>query len=106
MKAKSYILKDNELIELTTWMKFKRNIKHFFTKWKLVNSDKYYILSYKDRTSNFILSKKEYEKAQEIYKEKGTLEYTFYPCGGIGWGVKVRVINTNEIIDITDVDSW
>ena len=43
---------------------------------------------------------------QKIYKEKGTIAYIFYPCGGIAWGVKVRVLNTGEEIDITDVSCW
>ena len=54
----------------------------------------------------FSLSPQEYEDAEKIYKEKGTLEYIFYPCAGLAWGVKVKVIKTGEIINITDVSCW
>lgn len=53
----------------------------------------------------FSLSPKEYEDAEKIYKEKGTIEYIFYPCG-IAWGVKVKVVKTGEEINITDVETW
>ena len=54
----------------------------------------------------FKLNDKEYIEAQNIYKEKGTIAYIFYPYGGIAWGVKVRVLDTSEEIDITDVTCW
>ena len=54
---------------------------------------------------HYVLSEKEYKQAKEIYKEKGTISYEFYPAG-IGWGVKVHVEKTGEIIDITDVSNW
>ena len=45
-------------------------------------------------------------KNKKIFKEKGTISYEFYPCAGIGWGVRLHVLKTGEIIDITDVESW
>lgn len=83
------------------WWKFKR----FFTKWKIVNSTKYDIVSVKDRNKSFKLSEKEYEASQKIYKTKGTISYEFIPSG-IGWGVKIHVLNTHETIDITDYNTW
>lgn len=54
----------------------------------------------------FMLSDNEYLKAKEISKENGNLEYCFVPCGGIGMIVKVKVLKTNKIIDITDTNCW
>lgn len=54
---------------------------------------------------NFTLSEKQLKRAEEIYKEKGTISYEFIPSG-IGWVVKVKVIKTGEEIDITDYDTW
>lgn len=85
-------------------MRFWRKFKYKFLRWKLINTSKYLIIP-KDKYY-FILSDKEQQKAKEIYKNKGTIEYTFYPCGGIGWGCKVKVWKTNEYIDITDMSDW
>ena len=88
------------------WILFKRKLKSLLKRWKIVDTYKYWIVPELDRNRHFILTEKEYNKACEVYKEKGTITYEFYPCGGIGWGVKIHVLKTNEIIDITDVDSW
>lgn len=88
------------------WILFKRKLKSLLKRWKIVDTYKYWIVPELDRNRHFILTEKEYNKAYEIYKEKGTIAYEFYPCGGIGWGIKIHVLKTNEIIDITDVDSW
>lgn len=77
-----------------------------FKKWRFINSYKYLIIPNNKTDGVFRLSDKEYEAAEEIYKTKGTISYEFYPCGGIGWGVKLHVLDTGEIIDITDIDSW
>ena len=61
----------------------------------------------------FKLNEKENELAEEFLQEhrhleiyKGTISYEFYPCAGIGWGVKVHVMSTGETIDIRDVSTW
>ena len=77
-----------------------------FKKWKFINSRKYLIIPNNKAGVVFRLSDKEHESAEEIYKTKGTISFEFYPCGGIGWGVKLHVLDTEEVIDITDIDSW
>ena len=74
-----------------------------FRKWKIVNVFQNRIFPYSQMV--FPLSDKEKNAAQKIYKEKGTIEYIFYPLGGIGFGLKVRVKETGEEIDITDLDN-
>lgn len=96
----------NSYIKATKWNLFWHKIKWKFIKWKLVDTSKYCLIPWEDRKKQFTLSNKEYEVSQKIYKEKGTISYEFYPCGGIGWGVKVKVLDTNEVINITDVSSW
>lgn len=81
-------------------------IKHWFKKWKFVNTDQYRVDPFPYPYLRFELTPKQMEQAKQIYKDKGTIEYTFYPCGGIGWGCKVKVWETNEYIDITDVSNW
>jgi len=88
------------------WILFKRRIKYLLKRWKIVDTKKYWIVPEFERKNHFILSDKEYIEAQNIYKEKGTIAYIFYPCGGIAWGVKVRVLDTSEEIDITDINNW
>lgn len=78
---------------------------NWFKKWKLVDTTKYDIEPI-GRKGKFQLSDREIEDAETIYKAHGTIEYTFYPCAGIGWGVKVKVWKTGEYIDITDVSNW
>lgn len=106
MNKETWIFKNNKWVKATKWDLFWRPIKHKFTKWKLVDTSKYWIIPEDDRKLHFILSEKEYEEAEKLYKEKGTISYEFYPCAGLGWGVKIRVVKTDEIIDITDVTNW
>ena len=87
------------------WIMLKRNVKLWCKKWKLVDKSKNKIIPQSEMKRYFSLSPKEREDAEKIYKEKGTIEYTFYPTG-IAWGVKVRVLKTGEEIDITDVTCW
>ena len=86
----------------SNWTLFKRGIKLWCKKWKLVDKYQNRIIPQSEMKRYFSLTEQEYEDAQKIYKEKGTIEYVFYPCGGIAWGVKVRVLETGEEIDITD----
>lgn len=101
-----YSKRKNQYVKATKWNLFWRSIKRRFTKWKLVDTSEYCLIPWDNRKKQFTLSDKEYEESKKLYKEKGTISYEFYPCDGIGWGVKVRVLKTDEIIDITDYDNW
>lgn len=106
MKQDVLIYSNGKWIKPSKWLLFKRKIYNWFTRFKIVDSKKYWLLSHNDSKYYFKLSAKEYEIAQTIYNEKGTISYEFCPCGGIGWGVKIHVLKTGEIIDITDVSTW
>ena len=106
MEKETFINKNGKWVKVSKWDLFWRRIEHQFTKWKIINTDDYWIVPNQDRGHHFVLSDKEHEDAEKLYKEKGTLSYEFFPCGGIGWGVRVKVVDTGEIIDITDVSSW
>lgn len=107
MKDKeTYFIVNGEFIKATKWMIFKREIHRWITRFKFVDSWKYRFIPHDEMKYHFVLSPKEYEDAQKIYKEKGTISYNFYPAGGIGWGVELKVLKTGEIIDISDVSSW
>lgn len=108
MKNETWIYnkRKNSLIKATKWNLFWNKIKWKFTKWKLVDTSKYDLVPWEDKKRYFILSPKEYEDAEKLYKEKGTISYEFYPCAGIAWGVKIHVLKTDEIIDISDVSTW
>jgi len=43
--------------------------------------------------------------SEDIFKDKGNISYEFIP-NGIGYSVKIKVLKTGEIIDITDIDTW
>lgn len=101
-----YIVKDGKWVKANKWMLFKHRLKNEFKRWKVVDKYSNRIIPIEEIKRYFILSPIEYEQSKKIYKEKGTIEYTFYPCGGIGWGVKVRVLKTGEEINITDVSCW
>lgn len=101
-----YSKRKNSYVKATKWDLFWNRLKWKFLKWKLVDTSKYCLIPWEDGKRQFTLSKKEYEDSQKLYKEKGTISYEFYPCAGIGWGVKIHVLKTGEIIDISDVDSW
>ena len=77
-------------------------IKLFFKKWKIIDTCKYQILP-KD-AHYFLLSEQEYRDSERIYKEKGTITYTFSPSG-IGWCITVTTKDGKEY-NITDVTSW
>ena len=98
--------KDKWIKNPSKWIMFKRNLKLWCKKWKLIDKSENRIIPNSEMKRYFSLSPQEYEDAEKIYKEKGTLEYIFYPCAGLAWGVKVKVIKTGEIINITDVSCW
>ena len=106
MKEEKYLLEDGKWIKATKWKIFKQKIKSEIKRWKLVDKYSNRIVPIDDMKRYFSLSPIEYDRAKKIYKEKGTIAYIFYPCGGIAWGVKVRVLDTSEEIDITDVTCW
>lgn len=83
-----------------------KKIKHWFKKWKLVDTDHFSIDPFPYPYMRFELTALQNWKAKQIFKEKGTVEYTFYPRKGVGWGVKVKVWETGEYIDITDSNKW
>lgn len=85
---------------------FKETIRDWVTRFKIVDTWNYMIIPHSHNKYYFKMSPQEYEDADNIYKDKGTISYEFYPCGGIGWGLKVRIVKTGEVFDITDVSSW
>ena len=106
MEKETYISVKGKWVKATKWILFKRRIKWWFIKWKLVDTFKYRLIPQSEMGKWFGLSDKEYEDAEKLYKEKGTISYEFYPCAGIGWGVRIHVLKTDEIIDISDVSTW
>ena len=101
-----YLIENGRFVKATKWKLFKQEIRRQLKRWKLVDKYSNKIVPNSELKRYFSLSPIEYERAEKIYKEKGTIAYIFYPCGGIAWGVKVRVLDTNEEIDITDVTCW
>lgn len=107
MKQKnSYLIENGRFVKATKWKLFKWEIKRQLKRWKLVDKYSNKIVPNSELKRYFTLTPKEFEEAQKLYKEKGTLSYEFYPCGGIAWGVKVKILKTGEVIDISDYDSW
>lgn len=107
MNKEIRVFKNNKWVKATKWDLFWRPIKHKFIKWKLVDTSKYCLIPRNGIGRGvFTLSDKEYEESEKLYKDKGTISYEFYPCNGIGWGVKIHVLKTGEIIDITSYDNW
>ncbi len=106
MTKEVWIYKRKKYIKATKWDLFWRKIKNLRTRFKIVDTKKYCLIPWEDKKRQFALSDKEYEDAEKLYKEKGTISYEFYPCAGIAWGVKIHVLKTNEIIDITDYSNW
>lgn len=103
----TYMLIDGKLVKATKLMLLKNKIHGLITRFKVfIDGQKYIVIPREDIKYYFRLSPKEYKDAQKIYNEKGTISYTFYPAGGIGWGVKLEVLKTGEIIDISDICSW
>jgi len=106
MKKEKYIIENGQWIKATKLKLFKHNIKKNLKRWKLVDKYSNKIIPSSELGRYFSLSPIEYEQAQKLFKEKGTLSYEFYPCG-IGWGIRVHCLDkNNEIIDITDVTCW
>lgn len=106
MTKEVYIFKDGKVVKATKWILLKRKIYSWITRFKIIDTWKYDITNYNDRKYYFKLNPSEYEQAKKIYKEKGTISYEFYPCGGISFGIRVRVLKTGEVIEISDVSSW
>jgi hypothetical protein len=106
MTVETWIYNKGKWIKANKLQVFLNSIKRWITKWKFVDSSKYRFIPTDELGRWFSLSEKEYIDSQKIYKEKGTIAYIFYPCGGIAWGVKVRVLDTSEEIDITDITCW
>ena len=99
----------NGISMTSLWYKIKywiRKIKYWIRRYKILDTWKYRYYPLSEADLYFRLSPIERLKADKILEEKGNIEYIFYPCGGIGWGVKVKVWKTNEYIDITDVSCW
>lgn len=107
MNKDVYLIENGKFVKATKWKLFKRDFKNWFKKWKLVNSSKFRIIPLSEIGRFFELTAQEKKDAEKIYKEKGTISYEFYPCGGIGWGVRVHLLdNNNKIINITDYNNW
>lgn len=70
-------------------------------KWKFVNTEKYDILSKSNFT--FILNNTQQEEAERLIKEYGDLEFCF-SHNALGISVKVRILKTNEIINLSEYD--
>lgn len=102
----SYYMIDHKLVKVTKWMKFKRLIHDWVNRFKLVDTWKYKLIPHTDSKYYFKLSSKEYENAEKIYDEGNTISYEFYPIGGIAWGVRVKILESGEVIDISDTESW
>ena len=101
------INKEGRIFKATKIDLFKSRIKRWFKKWKLIDSSKYMLIPRSDSGKWFGMTNEEYKKSKRLYNEEGrTISYEFYPCGGIGWGVRVHDLKTKEIFDITDVDNW
>ena len=98
--------KDKWIKNPSKWIMFKRNVKLWCKKWKIVDKSQNKIIPQSEMKRYFQISSQENEDAEKIYREKGTIAYIFYPCAGIAWGVKIRVLDTGEEIDITDVSCW
>lgn len=89
------------------WILFIIRLKFLLKRWKIVDISKYWLIPEDERKLHFILSEKEYEESERLYREEHrTISYEFYPCGGIGWGVRIHDLDTKEIFDITDVSNW
>ena len=96
----------NRFIKPNSLQLFMFRLRRLITRYKIVNTSKYCLIPWNDKKKQFTLSDKEYKDAKEIYKNKGTISYEFYPCAGLAWGIRVHVLETKEIIDITDVSNW
>lgn len=91
--------------QLMIMKRFITKIKRLFKRYQIVDRYKYDLIYKKDWGLYFVMSKKEREEADKIYKEKGNITYEFCPTG-IGYGLNIHVVKTGEVIDITDYDTW
>ena len=81
-------------------MNYVRKILKWVAKWKLVDTEKYKIV---DRSRfSFILTPKQQEEVYKLQQEKGNMDFCFYPTE-YGDGFKVKIWNTDEWIDLTEV---
>lgn len=99
-----YDFKNEKWTKASRWLVFKTKLLNIFRRYKIIDTWKYKPIRYSDFKYYFRLSNKEYERAKNIYKKRGNISYEFYPIGGIDWGLRVRVLKTDKVIDITDYD--
>ena len=100
MNKEVWIFKHGKMIKASRWDIWMINLYHFIHRFKIVDTQKYDLILHSDKKYYFSMTPEEYKKAEEIYKEKGTISYEFYPIGGIDWGIKLHVLKTGEIIDL------
>jgi hypothetical protein len=78
-------------------------IKKWFKKWIIIDKSQYTLIPNSELGRWFKMSEKEYKESERLYKEEHrTISYEFYPCAGIGWGLKIHDLKTKETFDITD----
>lgn len=80
------------------------NIKRCLKRFKIIDTWKYDTISRNDYKYHYVLSKKQYDEIEKIKEtHNGFISYIFTP-EPIGNVVKIQI--NNEIIDITDYDTW
>jgi hypothetical protein len=79
-------------------MNYVRKILKWLTKWKVVDTEKYRIVN-KNRFV-FVLTPKQQVNVERLQKEKGNMDFCFYPTE-YGDGFKVKIWNTDEWIDLS-----
>lgn len=88
------------------WERLKSKLRKWWKRYQVIDTRKYAIYLKTDGDRAFWLSKSEYEQAKYLERAKGNLEYCFSNTTGIGITLRVKVIETGEIIDITDYSTW
>jgi len=108
MEKEIYLVnKEGRMFKATKIDLIKHRIKSWFKKWKFIDSSKYKLIPRSELGKWFGMSEEEYKESEKLYKEEGrTLSYEFYPCSGIGWGIRVHDLKTKETFDITDYNNW
>ena len=81
-------------------MNYVRKMLKWLTKWKVVDTEKYRIVN-KNRFV-FVLTSKQQVSVERLQREKGNMDFCFYPTE-YGDGFKVKIWNTDEYIDLTDI---
>ena len=84
-------------------MNWIKQILHWIKKWKLVDKSKYSIIP--SHLTKFVLSEKQEKQVEQLYEEKGSMDYYFHYTG-IGIVFEVKIWETGEVIDLTDYDTW